>query len=382
MCIRRFGCLLLALVCLSVLAPLLAQAPAPAPKAGDVPVERDAAPAPRDEALDRPPVVFHGGARVRVGGDVTVAEGERVSDVVAVFGRIELNGVADGNVVAVFGDVVVGPRGVVRGDVAAIGGRVLGAEGASLWGNLTQVGWTLRDLRFTFGDRNMTTIEVVPDWPRIARIQWWLAFASTGLLALLCTLVFTAAPRVVDAAVDGTRPLLTAWLVGMLVQVFGLPVLAALSVALVATVIGIPLLAAVPVLLLALAAMGVVGVAGLAVRVGLPLLPPSLRGGSSLLAFAAGFVVLASPVLIGSYLWTAGGGSSILALGLILVGGFVEYMWWTVGLGAGVVAWRRNRRSRRRAPTQTPAAPLDPGPPVDPTIEEVPLSPGPLPSGI
>ena len=295
---------------------------------------------------DPEPVRVQSGARVRVGGDVRVEEGERVKDVVAVFGRVDVNGTVEGNAVAVFGDVVVGPRGSVRGDVAAIGGRVIGAEGASLYGNLTQVGWSLPDLRFTFGDRNMTTVEVVPDWPRIARVQWWITFVGMGLLALLCGTAVVLSPRHVETAVHGSRPIIVAWVVGLLVQVLALPVLVGVTLALVASVVGIPLLVAVPIAILLLATASVVGISGFAVRVGSRVLPPSWRGTPSLVALFAGFLILAGPVVVGSYYWHATGGTSLGALAVILLGTFVEYTWWTVGLGAGVMAWLRSRRRK------------------------------------
>ncbi len=371
---RSLTRLVLPLVCFGISVPLFAQAPAPAERSADLPVER-----PRGqtgvEVLEQAPAQIRTGARVRVGDDVTIPEGVVATDVVTVFGDIELNGTAEGNVVAVFGDVVVGPRALARGDVAAIGGRVIGAEGASIVGSLTQLGWSMPDIRFTLGDRDMTTVEVVPDWPRIARVQWWVALMGTSLLALTCALAVMAAPRAIDAGIQGSRPLLTAWLVGMLVQMLGLPLLVALSVLLVATVIGIPLLAAVPVLLLGLLAMNVVGAAAFAVRLGNLFLPEWFRSNPSVIALSVGFLALAGPALVGSYLWTTSNGASILAVGLIALGTFVEYTWWTIGMGAGVVAWwrrRRQQRKARRSGSNTPA-PVDPSAPLDSL---------PLPSGI
>jgi hypothetical protein len=371
---RSLTRLVLPLVCLGISVPLFGQAPAPANRQTDVPVERPRAQT-GAQTLEQAPVQIRTGARVRIGDDVTIPEGVVATDVVAVFGDIELNGTAEGNVVAVFGDVVVGPRAQVRGDVAAIGGRVVGAEGASIWGSLTQLGWSMPDIRFTLGDRNLTTVEVVPDWPRIARVQWWVALVGTSFFALAFALTVMGAPRAIDAGIQGSRPLLTAWLVGMLVQMLGLPLLVALSVVLVATVIGIPLLAAVPILLLGLLAMSIVGAAAFAVRLGNLFLPEAFRSNPSVIALSVGLLALTGPALAGSYLWTTSNGTSILALALIALGTFVEYTWWTIGTGAAVVAWwrrRRLQRKARRSGSGTPA-PIDPSAPLDSL---------PLPSGI
>ncbi len=66
----------------------------------------------RREALLR---VSSGGDRVRVGGGLYVGENERVRKAIAVFGRAEVNGIVE-EVVAIGGDVVPGPRAMVRRD--------------------------------------------------------------------------------------------------------------------------------------------------------------------------------------------------------------------------------------------------------------------------
>ncbi len=68
---------------------------------------------------------------MHIGGGVFVAENERVGKVFACGGTAEVNGIADHEVVAVGGDVVLGPKAMVRGDVMSVGGTVRAAQGAS-----------------------------------------------------------------------------------------------------------------------------------------------------------------------------------------------------------------------------------------------------------
>ena len=121
----------------------------------------------RREALLR---VSSGGARVRIGGKVFVGENERVGKAVAVFGRAEVNGIVSEEVVAIGGDVVLGPKAMVRGDVVSVGGTVRTAQGAYIGGTTGQVNLSPSDFKLMLPDDGEMTVAFQPDWPRIARI--------------------------------------------------------------------------------------------------------------------------------------------------------------------------------------------------------------------
>lgn len=78
------------------------------------------------------------GGAVAVFGDV-VLNGQ-ASGAVAVLGDVTINGRLDGDVVAVLGDVQLGPRAVVHGEIVVIGGRLDRAPGAVVHGPVQQVG--------------------------------------------------------------------------------------------------------------------------------------------------------------------------------------------------------------------------------------------------
>lgn len=287
------------------------------------------------------------GARVRVFGPITVREGEHVGDVVAVFGSIDMRGVAHGNVVSVFGSVDLGPKASASGDVVAIGGRLRTAAGALASGQLTEVrlGWP--DLQITVPGDDQFSLRVTPDWPRIARVQW--AVAAIGSIAMLAICVFTVlvAPGAVNAAARPGRSLIVGGLVGLAVQILFLPALVLLASALTLSVIGIPLLAGIPLVIFAFALAAVVGFTGVAARFGSVW---RRRGevSSSIGAVVIGLALIWATGLTGRYLFVASGGDSGVAMALAIGGATIEYLCWTIGLGSAVMAWT-GRRSRRQA---------------------------------
>ena len=89
-----------------------------------------------------------GGDRVRVFGDVRVAEDEEVTgQVVAVLGSVRIDGEVGDQVVAVLGSVELGPKAVVNGDIVSVGGRVRRAEGSQVRGGVTEVSLADADAR-------------------------------------------------------------------------------------------------------------------------------------------------------------------------------------------------------------------------------------------
>ena len=304
---------------------------------------------PPEGRLRRTPI----GARVRVGGSVRVNEGEHVQDVVAVFGDVDFNGEADGNVVAIGGDVRLGPKAVVRGDLASIGGQLIGADEARVAGTVTEVAWAFPDFRVMVGDRDHVVVQVWPDWPRIARVQWVVGLALTVICAILSVFTVVIAPRAVDTVRLQSRPLILAWLLGLAAQALFVPALVVIVSALTLSVLGIPLLAAVPLLVVAFAAAGMVGFAGVTVRAGAVFLPGGLGQRAPLLALVPGLALVLGVGLLGRYLLTLG--PSPLGAVLALVGVVIEHTVWSVGLGAVVLAWvRRPRRQSEAQPIEHP----------------------------
>lgn len=339
---------------LSYLTPAERAALFPAPQ-GDVPVERPRAAAPpvatpESSAHD---LRYTHGARVRVGGSVTVREDEQVSDAVAVFGGAEVRGLVTGNLVTVGGDIKLGPKAVVRGNVVSIGGRVEAEPGALVSGDTSELSPFGTHLRWWDMDAGESlNVAVRPDWPRIARVTFYAGFATCVFWLVLCASVLAMAPDgVARARAEMRGSPVAAFLVGLMVQLLIVPVLLALGTALSLSIIGIPLLAVLP-LIAVIAALGaVVGFTGIAQALGEVVTGRRMTRG---VALVAGLCLLWGVGMTGRYLWMASNGSSGLALLLAVIGLGIEGVAWTLGIGGATMSALAGRRPRTAAAVYQP----------------------------
>ncbi len=75
----------------------------------------------------------------KIGNDITLEEGQQADYVVAIGGQITVYGLAEKNVVAVGGSVVLTSKAVVRGDVISVGGVVTQGGGAMVSGDIAEI---------------------------------------------------------------------------------------------------------------------------------------------------------------------------------------------------------------------------------------------------
>jgi hypothetical protein len=312
----------------------------------------------RREALWRAPM--QDGARVHIGGNVFVAENERVGKAVAVFGRAEVNGIVDNEVVAIGGDVVIGPKAMIRGDVFSIGGTVRTAQGAYIGGNTGQVNFSPSDFKVMLPDDGEMTVAFKPDWPRIARVAFVTDLMRNLFWFVVCALLIAVAPRAVGRAREraGASPI-TAFAVGLLAELLIVPLVVFLAVVLSISVIGIPLLALLPILMLAFALAMAIGFTGVASGIGSGLVGRVTPVGGLVLGLALIWGVGAA----GHWLWAMNRGALGLGVVLMAVGFLIEYLACTLGVGAALLAWSANRR-RHQAPAPLPAEPIQSGDPI------------------
>jgi hypothetical protein len=311
---------------------------APAVEAPPAPVEPPPPPRPRRPRPDR-----RNGDRVRIGGDVNVEEGELIDgDVVAVGGAVRVDGEVEGDVVSVGGSVTLGPRSIVQGDVTVVGGQLRRDAGSEVRGKAQEVSLG----GFEFGDWS---------WRRNPVGLWWQsmlgsAFAFVGTLARVAVLCLLAALVVLfgreymeRAGTVAATSSLKAGAVGFLAQILFLPILVITIVVLVITIVGIPLLLLLPFAVLAIAVVALVGFTGVAYRVGAY---ATARFGwqeqSPYAVTVIGVLLVMLPVMLSRLASLGGGVLFPLALALGIAGVAVEYVAWTVGLGA--VALTRFRR--------------------------------------
>jgi hypothetical protein len=76
---------------------------------------------------------------VKIGGDVAVAEGQKVKNVVAIGGQITIKGTVTGHAIAIGGSVVLTRSAIVEGNVISVGGVIVIAKGAEVYGSLKEI---------------------------------------------------------------------------------------------------------------------------------------------------------------------------------------------------------------------------------------------------
>jgi hypothetical protein len=133
------------------------------------------------------------------------------------------------------------------------------------------------------------------------------------------------------------RPAASSGLMGLVTEVLFVPALLVVTVMLVVSIIGIPLLAAIPFLLAAFGFLWMAGFTGVAVRLGRALRG---RGGAdvSTMDFLVGYLVIVAVTMTGHVLVYGMGWIGPAAWPIRSAGLLIEYVAWTIGLGAAVTS--------------------------------------------
>jgi hypothetical protein len=309
--------------------------------------------------------------RVRVGGSVTVPEDEEVNGpVVAVFGSVTVNGRVRDNVVAVGGNVHLGPTADVRGDVVAVGGSVDRDSSASVSGQISEVSFPPINIhpRWHFGWNWVPWIDGGP-WRLVSLLGSLLRMALFTLLATLILLVAPRAVQRVEWAVT-SQPWKSV-IVGLLAQLFFVPVLVIAVIVLAVSIIGIPLLVLVPFGVLAFFVALILGFTGAALGIARLVqrrFDWSEPGTFSMLI--VGLVSVWGITVLGRLVAFGGGPVSVMAALLLFTGFVVEYAVWTVGLGGALLTrFGRFGALPVSVPPVPPAAP--PTPAADPLVDDI-----------
>jgi hypothetical protein len=314
----------------------------------------------RPEEVERTDVTR--GDIVRFGGPVTIGRNERVQgDVVAMGGPVDIQGEVTGDVSAIGGPVTLGPQAVVRGDVHVIGGGLKRAPGARVLGRIDEVGGGGPG---SFNRGWMWSSMFGSWWSRLGSLAATVMRIVLLVLLGLIAVAFALGPIERIAARSAASPV-RAGLVGLLAEILFVPVTILLVVVLAVSIVGIPLLALVPFAILLVILLMLVGFIGLAYLVGQRL---TARFGwashSAYATVAIGIVAIGGLTLLAKLAGLVGG--FLLGAPLSALGYFVEYVAWTVGFGATILAWyeSQTRFGSRRGTTVTP-------PPLTPTPGEV-----------
>jgi hypothetical protein len=297
--------------------------------------------------------------RVRVGGNISVAADEEVNGpVVAVFGSVTVNGRVRDNVVAVGGDVRLGPTADVRGDVVAVGGSVDRDSSANVSGQISEVSFPPVAIhpKWDFGWNWVPWFDAGP-W-RVVRLLG--SLLRMALFTLLATLILLLAPRAVQRVEWAvTSQPWKSVIVGLLAQLFFVPVLVIVVVVLAVSIIGIPLLVLVPFGVLAFFVALLLGFTGAAMGIARLVqrrFDWSQPGSFPMLI--VGLVAVWGTTVLGRLVAFGGGPVSVMAALLLFTGFVVEYAVWTVGLGGALLTrFGRFGTLPVSVPTVPPSAP-------------------------
>lgn len=292
------------------------------------------------------------GARIAVGRSVEVHRDEEVRDAVVVIGgSVRVDGRVRHGIVVVGGNVELGPEALVNGDVVLIGGTLTRADGARLYGGVSDV---------NFGDwpRWSVGLRFWP-WIELSDATRWIGLAGAvfrvSVLAVLMGMILLVArgpvARVARAAAAEPG---RAMAIGLAAEILFVPALIIGSIALAITIVGIPfLLLLLPLTLVASLVALLLGFTALACRVG-EWIEDRLgwRPRSALAATALGLLVIVGPTLLSRALGVAPEPLRWAAFGLLVTGIVIEFLVWTMGLGATLMT------SFGRKATVPPAIPV------------------------
>jgi hypothetical protein len=333
--------------------------------AADRPAEaepRAEAEAPAAATTDRPRARRSSGDRVRVLGDVSVAEGEEIAGQVgAVMGNVRIDGRVNEQVVAVLGSVDLGPHADVRGDVVTVGGHLRRAPGAQVGGAVTEVSPGMGGVR----------LDVAP-WLGPIRVKGLssgpvaVLFGSTFRLVLLtllaCAALVVARRPVENSAQRVTGEPVKSTLVGVAAWILFAPVFVLIAIVLALSLIGIPLLLLLPFAVVVLLLMALVGFSGTACTVG-----QWMRGrfglgtAPAVVDVCLGVFVILLPLMLGRTLALAGWPFRPFVVLLLAIGLVVEFLAWSSGFGAvltnAFARWGARRAMRRTAVQPPPVVP-------------------------
>ena len=283
---------------------------------------------------DSPQTYRTTGARIAIGRSIHVPVDEEVNEaVVVVGGSARIDGRVREGVVVVGGNLNFGPRSDVRGEIVVVGGRVQREPGAQVRGRVSDI---------SFGDWSTWTVGgialPVVDFGEFGR---WLTLFGTvfriALLALLMGVMILVARAPVarigrSAAAEPGR----AFALGLLAEILFVPALIIGSLSLIITIIGIPLV----IVLLPLAVLGafvalLLGFTALACRIG-EWIEDRMhwRANSAFLAMSIGLLLIVGPTMIARMVGVAPQPLQWAAFGLLAFGIVIEFIIWTIGLGA------------------------------------------------
>ena len=275
------------------------------------------------------------GTRIAIGQDVHIERNEEVTAAaVVVGGSLTVDGRVRDGIVVVGGDLRLTATADVRGDIVLVGGQLLRDEGARHTGSINYI---------SFGEWSRRTFGWLPTF-EFGDFGRWLSLAGTfarlSLLAVLMAvlLIVARAPVARTGRTAAAEPVRAA-LIGLAAEIFFVPFLIAASIGLAITIVGIPFVALlVPIALVIAVFALVLGFTSLACRLG-EWLEDRLgwQPGNAFLATAIGVFLIMGPTLAARLIGVGPDALRPGAFALLMVGLAIEFLAWTIGLGAAIL---------------------------------------------
>jgi hypothetical protein len=293
------------------------------------------------------------GVHLRILRDYELKAGETAFDPIVVLGgSASIDGRVEDDVVVVGGSLRVGPTAVIRGNVAAVGGKATIDPAAQIRGSVDETIVAGPDFDVNLG-------WLTGDW-------WWSAFAfgatvmRLGIILITALLLTVVAPDWIAGIARRvtTAPLGSAG-IGIAGQILFVPAVVAVTVALVISIVGMMLFLAYPFVFGALALLWVAGFTGVATSVGSRLRGRHVATSTSPVAdVIVGVLMISALTLAAQGIGVAAGAFGPGPWVLRAAGWFVEWLAWTIGLGAALASVFGGREpvTPPRLPYAAPAA--------------------------
>lgn len=278
-----------------------------------------------------------GGVQIRVGRDYHLPADQSVTwPVVVIGGSATIEGRVEDDIVVIGGPVRIGPAAQVRANVVSVGGEVDVADGAEVSGEIHSVSVFWPEIRFALSE-----------WLWELDEGWWAALMLAGtigrftLIMLAACLMALVAPgwirRIEERITDAP---LASGIAGLATEILAAPFFLVIVAGLVLTIVGIPLLLLVPFAVLAFFLAWLAGFASVAAQLGgrLRSRRADAHTGSTVIDVAWGVMLLFLLTFIGNLLSFGPWFTGPIAMAFGLAGFVIEYLAWTVGLGAALLA--------------------------------------------
>jgi len=280
------------------------------------------------------------GVHFRILNNYYLPAGATAIEPIIVFGGdATIDGQTDDDVVVIGGTLRLGPKAVVGGDVVTVGGEAVIDPAATVRGKVDTAVVDLPHVDWGAG------------WPVWSGTGWnwrgWWPFAALSATVLRLSLVLIVSLLLTVVAPDWVRSMgvrassvLSSGLLGAAAEILFVPALIAVVIGLAISIVGIPLLGAIPFALALGALAWTGGFAAVAASLGARLRGSSIATSSSLVSdLLIGFVVISGLTIVAHVISVGAGWMTPLGWMIRAAGTGVEYVAWTIGLGAALSGW-------------------------------------------